>query len=56
MNNWLSTTSYSSNSLWGASTDRNSIIPRINIPGKLDVGTLPNVSPLIVLQSYRLSI
>lgn len=56
MNNWLSTTSYSSYSLLGAGTNSNSIIPPINVPTKLDVGSLPNVSPILVLQSYKLSI
>ncbi|OYE06504.1 hypothetical protein CDG79_01875 [Nostoc sp. 'Peltigera membranacea cyanobiont' 232] len=53
MNNWLSTKSYS---LLGASTDSNSIIPPINIPTKLPVGNIPNVSPIIVIQSSPLSI
>lgn len=56
MNNWLSTTSYSSYSLLGAGTNSNSIIPPINIPTNLDVGSVPNVSPILVLQSYKLSI
>ena len=56
MNNWLSTTSYSSYSLLGAGTNSNSIIPPINIPTNLDVGSFPNVSPILVLQSYKLSI
>ena len=56
MNNWLSTTSYSSYSLLGTGTNSNSIIPPINVPTNLDVGSVPNVSPILVLQSYRLSI
>ena len=56
MNNWLSTTSYSSYSLLGAATDSNSIFPAINIPTKVAVGKIPNVSPILVIQSSQLSI
>jgi hypothetical protein len=56
MNNWLSTTSYSSYSLLGAATDSNSIFPVINIPTKVPVGKAPNISPIIVIQSSQLSI
>ncbi|MCC5665645.1 hypothetical protein LC653_17390 [Nostoc sp. CHAB 5784] len=57
MNNWLSTTSYSSYSLLGAATDSNSIIPAITIPTKLPGGNnIPNVSPIIIIQSSQLSI
>ncbi|MDZ8222653.1 MULTISPECIES: hypothetical protein [unclassified Nostoc] len=56
MNNWLSTTSYSSYSLLGAATDSNSIIPPITIPTQLPGGTnIPNVSPIIIIQSSQLS-
>ncbi|MBD2520897.1 MAG: hypothetical protein V7K69_18675 [Nostoc sp.] len=55
MNNWLSTKSYS---LLGAATDSNSIFPVITIPTKAPVGNgnIPNVSPIIVIQSSQLSI
>lgn len=56
MNNWLSTTSYSSYSLLGAGTDRNSIFPAVTIPTKFSVGNIPNVSPIIIIQSSQLSI
>ncbi|MEH2061128.1 MAG: hypothetical protein V7K50_02475 [Nostoc sp.] len=53
MNNWLSTKSYS---LLGSATDRNSIFPVITIPTKLPAGNIPNVSPIIVIESSPLSI
>jgi hypothetical protein len=53
MNDWLSTKSYS---LLGAATDSNSIFPVITIPTKAPVGNIPNVSPIIVIQSSPLSI
>ncbi|MHC0062207.1 hypothetical protein ACWATR_04670 [Nostoc sp. UIC 10890] len=56
MNNWLSTRSYSSYSLLGAATDSNSIFPPITIPTKLPVGNIPNVSPILIIQSSPLSI
>ncbi|WP_334783642.1 hypothetical protein [Nostoc sp.] len=56
MNNWLSTTSYSSHSLLGTTTNSNSIFPVVTIPTKLDLGSIPNVSPIIVIQSSPLSI
>lgn len=56
MNNWLSTTSYSSYSLLGAATDRNSIFPAITVPTKLPVGNTPNISPILIIQSSPLSI
>ncbi|WP_334879715.1 hypothetical protein [Nostoc sp.] len=57
MNNWLSTTSYSSYSLLGAATDSNSIFPPITVPTKLPGGNnIPNVSPIIIIQSSQLSI
>ncbi|MEH2167706.1 MAG: hypothetical protein V7K41_13735 [Nostoc sp.] len=55
MNNWLST-SYSSYSLLGAASNSNSIIPAITIPTKLPANNIPNVSPIIVIQSSPLSI
>ncbi|MBW4428741.1 MAG: hypothetical protein KME50_31030 [Nostoc desertorum CM1-VF14] len=56
MNNWLSTGSYSSYSLLGAASNSNSIFPAITIPTKAPVTNIPNVSPLIVIQSSPLSI
>ncbi|MCC5651974.1 hypothetical protein LC609_19560 [Nostoc sp. XA013] len=57
MNNWLSTASYSSYSLLGAATDSNSIFPPITIPTKVPGDNkVPNVSPIIIIQSSQLSI
>ncbi|WP_334761118.1 hypothetical protein [Nostoc sp.] len=56
MNNWFSTTSNSSYSLLGVATNSNSIFPAVSIPTKVDLGSIPNVSPILVIQSYQLSI
>ncbi len=56
MNNWLSTTSYTSYSLLGAASNSNSIFPVVTIPTQLPGGNLPNISPIIVIQSSVLSI
>ncbi|MCC5613725.1 hypothetical protein LC605_01245 [Nostoc sp. CHAB 5836] len=56
MNNWLSTTSYSSYSLLGAASNSNSIFPAITIPTKAPVGNIPNISPLLIIKSSQLSI
>ncbi|MCC5645596.1 hypothetical protein LC607_22145 [Nostoc sp. CHAB 5824] len=56
MNNWLSTISYSSYSLLGAAIDSNSIFPAVTIPTKLPVGNIPNISPIVIIQSSQLSI
>ncbi len=56
MNNLLSTRSYSSNSLWGAATNSNPIFPAVTVPNQVHLSSIPNISQLIVLQSYSLSI
>ncbi len=55
MNNSLYT-SYSSYSILGASSNSNSIFPAITIPTKAPVGNIPNVSPILIIQSSGLSI
>ncbi|MEH2158426.1 hypothetical protein [Nostoc sp.] len=55
MNNWLSA-SYSSYSLLGAASNSESIIPPITIPTKLPTSNIPNVSPILIIQSSPLSI
>ncbi|MEH2068298.1 MAG: hypothetical protein V7K47_09045 [Nostoc sp.] len=53
MNNWLSNSS-SSYSLLGTTSNNNSIFPVIYIPTTPPVETLPNVSPIIVIQSSHI--
>ncbi|BAY74386.1 hypothetical protein NIES25_07990 [Nostoc linckia NIES-25] len=53
MNNWLSTSS-SSYPLLGTASNNNSIIPPIYIPTTPFVGSLPNVSPIIIIQSSQM--
>ncbi|MFN6562826.1 MAG: hypothetical protein RMY28_023965 [Nostoc sp. ChiSLP01] len=53
MNNWLSTSS-SSYPLLGTTSNNNSIIPPIYIPTTPVVGSIPNVSPIIIIQSSQM--
>ncbi|YAG13271.1 hypothetical protein NSTC745_02593 [Nostoc sp. DSM 114161] len=53
MNNWLSTSS-SSYPLLGTASNNNSIIPPIYIPTTPFVGSVPNVSPIIIIQSSQM--
>lgn len=52
MNNWLSTSSLSY-SLLGSGSNNNPIIPPIYIPATPPIGSLPNVSPIIIIQSSQ---
>nr|MDZ8059315.1 hypothetical protein [Nostoc sp. EkiNYC01] len=51
MNNWLSTSSYS---LLGTASNNNPIFPPIYIPTTPPVGSLPNISPIVIIQSSQM--
>ncbi|MBC1235593.1 hypothetical protein [Nostoc sp. 2RC] len=53
MNNWFSTSS-SSYSLLGNASNNNPIFPPIYIPTTPPIGSLPNVSPIIIIQSSQM--
>ncbi len=53
MNNWLSTSSLSY-SLLGTGSNNDSIFAPIYIPTTPPIGSLPNISPIIIIQSSQM--